>query len=362
MRREPGVQIADRPERPHRIETAASGGAALRAASGEAGSRGAGEGAAPPAAARPRARAGRPRHLAEYAGFCLLLALARLLPPAAARRLGVWLGRLAHRLGLRRRTVEANLAYALGAAGDTRARAALVRSVFEHFGGASLEFLSLALRPLEATRCVVELRHVERLHAARAAGRGVVLLTGHLGAFELGSRAGALLGIPFAVVMKGLANPYIDRALARLRGSAGATVLEVTRGGRERVAGRRVLALLRANTVVGILNDQDVGADGLVVDFFGRPTATGAGPIRFAARTGAPLLTGFIYRENGRHVIECGPEIPLAGADDAAVAEALAEYNLRLEAAIRRHPEQYFWFHKRWKSQPALRERLYAAR
>jgi KDO2-lipid IV(A) lauroyltransferase len=302
------------------------------------------------------------RHLAEYAGFGLLLAFARLLPPRAARGLGVALGRLAYRLGVRRRVVEANLAFALGGERDETERAAIAKGVFEHFGGSALEFLSLAARPLEATRRVVEWRHPERLVAACAAGRGVVLLTGHLGAFEIGSRGGALLGIPFAVVMKGLANPYVNRALARLRGGAGATVIEVTRGGRERVAGRRVLALLRANVVVGILNDQDVGSDGVLVDFFGHPSATGAGPVRFAARTGAPLLSGLTYRENGRHVMEIGPEIPLAGRDDASVAAALAEYNRRLEAAVRAHPEQYFWLHKRWKSQPALRERLYAAR
>lgn len=320
-------------------------------------------GSAPGLASRWR-RPGRfrPRHLAEYAGFRVVLALARRLPPRAARRLGAALGRAAYRLGLRRRVVEANLAFALGAERGPAERAAIARGVLEHFAGNALEFLSLATRPLEATRQVVELRHAERLLAAHAAGRGVVLLTGHLGAFELGSRIGALLGLPFAVVMKGLANPYVDRALARLRGSAGATVLEVTRGGRERVAGRRVLALLRASVVVGILNDQDVGGDGLLVDFFGHPSATGAGPVRFAARAGARLLSGFIYRESGRHVMDVGPEIPLAGTDDAAVAAALAEYSRRLEAAVRAHPEQYFWLHRRWKSQPALRERLYAAR
>jgi KDO2-lipid IV(A) lauroyltransferase len=303
--------------------------------------------------------AGGLRHRVEYAGYLAVAGFAGLLRPRTARRVGAALGRFGHRLGLRRRVVEAQVALALPDRGEAE-RAAIVRRAYEEFCANLLEFASLAARPLAATREVVEFRHLERLAQARRRGRGVVVLTGHLGAFELGSRAGALLDLPFVAVMKQLRNPYVDRALARLRGGGGATVLGVARGGKERVAGRRVLELLRENAIIGLLNDQDVGSAGIEVPFFGQPTWTGAGPVRFAARAGAALLTGLIYREDGRHVIEVGPPIPLAGDDDASVAAALAEYNRRLEAAIRAHPEQYFWFHKRWNSQPRLRERLYA--
>ncbi|HEY8368315.1 MAG TPA: hypothetical protein VIM86_03280 [Thermodesulfobacteriota bacterium] len=301
------------------------------------------------------------RHRLEHAAVVVLLALLRFVPPATARRIGEWLGRLAFRLGLRRRIVEANVALAFGAERTPAELAAIVRGAYESFGGNVLEFAALAVRPIEATRAVVEFRHLERLEAARAAGRGVVVLTGHLGAFELGSRVGELTGLPFVVVMKKLSNPYVERALARLRGAGGASLLGVTRGGKERVAGRRVLAHLRENAVVGILNDQDVGDGGLLGEFFGQPTWTGSGPVRFAARAGAALLTGFIHREGGRHIMTVDPPIPVAGDDEASVAAAVAEYNRRLEAAVRAHPEQYFWFHKRWKS-TALRERLYASR
>ncbi|HWP35684.1 MAG TPA: lysophospholipid acyltransferase family protein, partial [Thermodesulfobacteriota bacterium] len=257
---------------------------------------------------------------------------------------------------------EGNLAYALGAERRPEELAAIAQGVYEHFGGGLLEFVSLSARPLETIRRAVELRHVERLAAAVAAGRGAVLLSAHLGAFEVGSFLGALVGVPYAVVMKRLANPYIHRAVVRLRARLGATVLTVTRAGRERTAGREVLALLRRGGVVGVLNDQDVGGDGVVVDFFGRLTATGVGPVRFAARAGAALLPTLVYREGERHVIEFLPEIPVGGTDEASVAAAVFEYSRRLEAAVRERPEQYFWFHKRWKSQPALRERLYATR
>lgn len=306
--------------------------------------------------------AGRLRHRLEYGAVLALLALARLAPPRAARRLGEALGRLAYRMGVRRRVVEANVSLALGAERDAAGRTAIVRGAYESFGGDLLEFAALAVRPIDATRAVVEFRHLERVEAAREAGRGVVVLTAHMGAFEVGSRAGQLMGLPFVVVMKKLHNPYVDRALARLRGAGGATLLGVTRGGRERVAGRRVLELLRGNAVVGILNDQDVGDTGMLVDFFGQPTWTGVGPVRYAARAGAPLLTGFIHREGGRHVVAFEGPIPLAADDEPSVAGALAEYHRRLEAAVRAHPEQYFWFHRRWNSQPALRERLYGPR
>lgn len=299
------------------------------------------------------------RYRVECGAVLALLALLRAVPPRAARRIGRWLGRLVFRLGWRRRVVEANVALAFGGERDAAEQAAIVRGAYESFGGDLLEFAALAVRPIEVTRCVVEFRHLERLAAARGAGRGVVVLTGHMGAFELGSRAGEITGLPFVVVMKRLRNPYVERALERLRGAGGATLVGVTRGGKERVAGRRILEHLEANAVVGILNDQDVGDSGVLVEFFGQPTWTGTGPVRFAARAGAPLLTGFIHREGTRHVMAVDPPIPLAGDDEASVAAALAEYTRRLEAAVRAHPEQYFWFHKRWNSTPALRERLY---
>lgn len=299
------------------------------------------------------------RHRVEYGGYLVLVALARLLPTRAARPLGAALGRLVYGLGFRRRVVLANLSLALGGERSPADLAVIARRAYEEFGANLFQFAALAVRPLEATRRLVEFRHLERLAEARRAGRGVVVLTAHFGAFELGSRAGALLDFPFVVVMKALANPYIDRAMARMRGGEGATVLGVTRGGKERVAGRRVLALLKQNAVVGVLNDQDVGDGGLEVDFFGQPTWTGVGPVRFAARAGAALLTGFIHREGERHVVEVEPPIPLAGDDDASVAAALREYHRRLEAAARARPEHYLWFHKRWNSQPALRARLY---
>ncbi len=304
--------------------------------------------------------AARLRHLIEYAAVVGVLGVLRLVPLRGARRLGAALGRLAFRLRLRRRVVEANVALALGRERSPAEQAAIVRGAYEAFGAGLLEFAALAVRPIEATRAVVEFRCLDRLEAAREAGRGVVALTGHMGAFELGSRAGELTGLPFVVVMKKLHNPYVDRALARLRGAGGATLLGVTRGGKERIAGRRVLEGLRENAIVAILNDQDVGDSGMLVDFFGQPTWTGVGPVRYAARAGAPLLTGFIHHEGDRHVMAIDPPIPLAGDDDASVAAALAEYHRRLEAAVRAHPEQYFWFHKRWNSTPALRERLYA--
>ncbi len=302
------------------------------------------------------------RHRLEYAGVLALLGVLRLVPPRAARRLGEAIGRLAFRLRLRRQVVEANVALAFGAERSPAEQAAIVRGAYESFGGNLLEFVALAVRPLGVTRAVVEFRHLERLESARAAGRGVIVLTGHMGAFELGSRVGELTGLPFVVVMKKLRNPYVDRAFARLRGAGGAALLGVTRGGKERVAGRRVLERLRENAVVGILNDQDVGDGGMLMEFFGQPTWTGVGPVRYAARAGAALLTGFIHHEDGRHVVAIDPPITLAGDDDASVAAALAEYTRRLEAAVRAHPEQYFWIHRRWKSQPALRERLYGRR
>lgn len=188
---------------------------------------------------------------------------------------------------------------------------------------------------------------------AKARGRGVLVATAHLGNWEFSAFAHALLTEPMAVVVRPMDNPRLDELITCYRTMSGNQVL-----GRGQDFLRPLVETLRANGAVGILVDQNVTADrGVFVDFFGRKACVDAGLARLAHRTGAAVVPGYALwsEEEGRYVLHFEEEIPLTGD---AVADTQA-VQARLEAAIRRAPDQWLWIHRRWKTRPAGEPPLY---
>jgi KDO2-lipid IV(A) lauroyltransferase len=193
----------------------------------------------------------------------------------------------------------------------------------------------------------------ENFERARARGRGVLVATAHLGNWEFSAFAHALMAEPMAVVARPLDNPLLDALVTRYRTQSGNWVI-----GRGKDPLRPLLAALRANQAVGILVDQNVTADrGVFVDFFGRPACVDSGLARIAARTGAAVVPGYAVWSAGeqRYVLHFEPEVPVTG-DTLADTQAV---HSRLEAAIRRWPEQWLWIHRRWKTRPPGEASLY---
>jgi KDO2-lipid IV(A) lauroyltransferase len=149
----------------------------------------------------------------------------------------------------------------------------------------------------------------------------------------------ALAGYPLQVVYQGVRNPYVGEYITRLRLTRGVGLIQ--RG----IQFRTAFATLRQGLAVAILADQDAGPRGLFVPFFGRSTSTLAGPAEFALRTGAVLLPAFTPLIDGRYSAVFEEPIPPSDIETMMTA-----WNGRLEAMIRRYPDQYFWLHKRWKS------------
>jgi KDO2-lipid IV(A) lauroyltransferase len=193
---------------------------------------------------------------------------------------------------------------------------------------------------------VAEVRGEEHLETALSGGRGAILLTGHYGNFEL---LGAWLGRrhPVDFVVKPLNNPHTERWILRQRERSGVGTL------RSDLHVRRVYEALRANRWVAMLADQDARRAGIFVPFMGRPASTATGPARIALATGAPIVMGFAVRgADGRHVLEIDPPYFAEGRGDAAVERVTAWHTARLEAWVRRHPYNWFWLHRRWKTIP----------
>jgi KDO2-lipid IV(A) lauroyltransferase len=287
--------------------------------------------------------------LAEYAAIRAAVEGLSFLPRPAALRLGRALGEAVWLAGARRGVVDENLGTAFPGR-DATWRRHVGRATYRHYGAVLVEMARWIRRPLAEAGDLVRVTGLARLEAALARGRGVVVMTAHLGNWEVGPTVARLHGLAFTSVYQRVRNPYLDAAVRRIRTLHGQRLVD--RG----MGLRGAIEALRRNELVAFLPDQDAGPRGVFAPFFGRPASTMRGPAEVALRTGAAVLPIFVLRRPGdSYEVLIEEEIPsdAAAPRDAEVARITAAYAWALEARIREAPEQYFWLHRRWKSQPA---------
>jgi KDO2-lipid IV(A) lauroyltransferase len=214
----------------------------------------------------------------------------------------------------------------------------------------AMEWLAIG-RIEDAIGSRVTLSGREHIDAARAAGKGVVWITGHVGTWELMALAVRLAGYPVSVIATQVRYAAVNRLTIDERAKRGIHTIE-----RESAsAGKDLLRRFRANELIGFLADHDTKVPSVQVDFFGKPAWTAVGPAELSIKLQAPALSGFIVREGpGRWRVEIGPPIfPPAGvpkADTLRVARDLTQqYTRRIEDHVRAHPEDWAWMHKRWR-------------
>lgn len=283
-----------------------------------------------------------------YGAFLLLQFCVRILPEQWVYALGKCLGLLAYYiLPDRRRTAMDNIQQALGR-GSAEA-AELARESFASLGLLGVEFLRLAGRP-DQIRRRIEIHGERNLQETLAQGRGVVLLSAHLGNWELMGQALGLRGYRIHPLVQEQANGRFYAVIDRMRQEAG--LLPIARG---RLSLREILRALRRGECVSIIPDQDAGGHGMFVPFFGRPASTARGLDTVARMSGAPVVPVFIRRTRpGWHEISFHQPLDLVRTSDEAAdaLENLTRINRLLEEIIREHPEQWLWMHKRWKTGP----------
>jgi Kdo2-lipid IVA lauroyltransferase/acyltransferase len=184
---------------------------------------------------------------------------------------------------------------------------------------------------------------------ARSQGRGVLVLSGHLGSFEVGLGLFAEHFTQVSVVVKAFPKS-VDAFLTRHRTRSGLQILHA------RGSARGILrALAEGRAVVFVLDQNSTATNGVFVDFFGMPACTVSALAALSIRTGAPVVPVFSKRlPDGRHQVHIEPELALEPSGDrqADIVQRTALYTRTIEAAIRRCPEQWFWTHRRWKTQP----------
>jgi Kdo2-lipid IVA lauroyltransferase/acyltransferase len=274
------------------------------------------------------------------------------LPPGAATRVGVALGELAFwALPGRRRVALANLALAFDSALSPAARRRVARENFRHLGVTVIECCRLFLGPPGAMLQRVRMEGVEHAKAALAEGRGALLLGAHFGNWEILGASHSLTGLPdLNVVIRPLDNPFLDALVAEGRARAQIRLIP------KRAAVKGIQAALTRGECVGIMLDQHAGQQGAFVPFFGRLASTSRGLAVLALKTGAPVVPCFVHRlPDGDHLVTLEPPVPLirTGALERDVEANTARFTEVIERQIRAHPEQWFWVHRRWKSQSA---------
>ena len=283
----------------------------------------------------------------EYGLFLCVRGILLLLPLKSAQRLGAGLGAFAYAvLSVRRRIALDNLRHAFPEKTESERRA-IAREAFRSYGIALCEFIWFPNLTGEGMARLVRYDCREKVREAAADPRGLILLSGHFGNWELTAFAGAFLsGVPFTVVVQTQSNTMVDAVINGIRCLRGNRVVPMG------IAIREIITTLRKGGVVALAADQSGAKEGVYVDFFGRRVATHQGPAAFALKTGASVKMGLTIRQaDGSYAIVL-EDIPTSDIDPAApdALEVLtARHTAVLEAYIRRYPGHWQWMHRRWK-------------
>jgi len=211
------------------------------------------------------------------------------------------------------------------------------------------DFINLSYRSDDEFCKAVEIRGEEHMQAALSLGKGVIAITAHYSAWELIPRAILLLGHKVGIVSRELSHRETSEYFNNLRARYGTELID--RGG----GIARLMRVLRDNTAVGILIDQDtLGVDSDFVDFMGLPARTPVGPSQLAVRFGIPVLTLHISRgKEGSYTLHIDEPLDLSVYEgDKGYIKLTADLTGRIEEWIREDPEQWVWIHERWARRP----------
>jgi len=260
----------------------------------------------------------------------------------------VGLGKIAHAvLTSRRRVALDNLRRAFKNEKSEDEIAAITKNVFINIARSTIEITRFPLLGKEGVlKLVPEHSGSEYFEQVKKEGRGCVMVTGHMGNWELVGSWVCALGYPISFLVGRQHNPYVHDAIVRYRKSTGVGV--ITAG----LQTRQVIKLLKKNEFVAMVSDQHSTSGATVVDFFGRRTATHTGAAAFAVKLNIPIISGYIIREKyNRHraVIEEPIYPPNSGNREKDILWMTQTYTDRLERAIRKYPDQWMWTHRRWK-------------
>lgn len=297
----------------------------------------------------------------EFLPAWLLLNCLSVLPRPVALcigRLAGWIGY--HLIGRLRRIAYRNLQLAMPELSRDQQRA-VVKEVFQNLGRLLGEFSQFNKIDANNVRDLVVYEGFDNYARAVANGRGLLFLTGHLGAWELCAFAHGAFGYPLSFLVRPIDNHLVEKMINRFRRLSGNRTIDKNN------SVRSVLQALKKGEAVGFLIDVNTLNDqGVFCDFFGMPACSSTGLAVLALRSEAPVVPGFLVWDGNikKHRLEFGPEVQLIRTGDFKEEVQLntAQFTRIIETYIRRYPGQWLWIHRRWKTRPEGDPDLYAPR
>ncbi|MEO8049380.1 MAG: lysophospholipid acyltransferase family protein [Acidobacteriota bacterium] len=284
----------------------------------------------------------------EYWLARFVLATLSLTPLSTANRLARFYVRLLDlTLPRLRRTALKNLEMA-GFAGRER----ITTGVFDSIARLVVSFARFPQITRENVAEWIRYEGLENFEEARGRGRGVLVATGHFGNWELSAFAHAYLVAPMRIVVRPIDNPRIDALVESRRELSGNHAIA------KKDAARGILRALAAGDAVGVLIDQNTTPDqGAFIDFFGVKACAGSAFVKLAHHSGAAVVPGYAVwsEKERRYVLHFEPAMEMTGD----VQQDTQQVHARLEAAVRKHPDQWLWIHRRWKTRPPGEKPIY---
>ncbi len=271
--------------------------------------------------------------------------LLKKLPQQAGRYLGKFIALLAYLITpSRREHSRLNLKRALNVSEKESKK--MIKKVYRNLGYDFAEFLMEDSFSEEDIDEMVDFQGLEYLNQALEEEKGVILYTAHLGNWELMGAVLALKGYKVYSIAQEQNNSLFDEKINKIRSNAGVGI--IAKG----LSIRKAFKVLKANEILAILGDQHARRDGWKIDFFGRPALTFPGAVKFAQRTGAPIVPIFFHRQGWlKHNLKCYPLRKIdKDASEAELKEELQSLVKLTEEEIKKQPVDWMWLHKRWKT------------
>jgi KDO2-lipid IV(A) lauroyltransferase len=294
----------------------------------------------------------------EYAAVRVSLKVLEILPQGAARWLASAVARVLYVLSAKlRKTAEFNLRLAFPEWAESQ-RQQVIRNMTTNLGRMAAEFARMPKYSAANIQELVVLEGHENFLQGHEQGKGVLYLTGHVGAWELSSFAHALYGYPLHYMARPLDNRKLDELVNRYRSLSGNRPIY------KNESARLVLKVLKDAGTVGILADQNtLPSEGVFVDFFGTPACSTTGLARVALHTGAAVVPGYAYWDEAikkyRLRFELPVELVRTGDNERDIFENTQKFTKVLEEIIRKYPDQWVWVHGRWNTRPPGERALY---
>lgn len=277
--------------------------------------------------------------------------LSSSLPRSLALSFAGWVGAIAFLVaGRERKKTLLHLTWAYGEEKSPREIRELGKKVFVHFAKVTVEVLRFPKLTREQLEQLIDKGNgFPVLDQVLSKGRGMILLTAHLGNWELMGAFLRLNNYPGALVGKKIYYDKFNDVLLELRSKATLRTIY------QDAPAKEFLKVLEQNEILALLTDQDIDRlDGIFVPFFGRPAYTLTAPVKMALATGAPIVPAFLVQRGNRYqfLVDEPIQVEMKGSREETILEYTSRWSRVVEDKIRSYPDQWVWMHRRWKTVP----------